>query len=77
MMMNTLFLCVKATILFLDKSIEPIILQLLGNILCFVFFFITLFRLSRSTISCTIYNSPYIDHNANNIIVIIAGYETF
>lgn len=40
--------------IFLDKSIEPIILKLLVNIIRYIFFFITLFSLGRSTILCTI-----------------------
>lgn len=76
MMINTLFLCVKATILFFRQKHRT---HNSSTIRQHSLFRIFLHHpISSKQINDIVhhYNSPYIDHNAN-IIVIIAGYETF
>lgn len=77
MMMNTLFLCVKATILFFRQKHRTHNSSTISqHSLLHIFLH---HPISSEQINDIVhhYNSPYIDHNANNIIVIIAGCETF
>lgn len=77
MMMNTLFLCVKATILFFRKKHRTHNSSTISqHYLLHIFLH---HPISSEQINDIVhhYNSPYIDHNANNIIPIIAGCETF